>query len=140
MDGEECRGGRAGRGQLFKHQRGVQPGQPQAAIGLGRVQAAKAQLARGGQCLAREGAFGIPAGGVGREFTRGKLPRTLLEGALVFRQFEVHGLALTKTYGGVDAGGDTAVIKPTLGDRLGLCVEQHHLLAIRPQVAQLGRA
>ncbi|MNG24213.1 hypothetical protein D3C84_1089120 [compost metagenome] len=42
--------------------------------------------------------------------------------------------------GGVDWAADLVFIEPAFGDGLGLGIELHHLLAVRAQVAELGRS
>ena len=90
VDGDEGRGAGINRRQLLKHQGGIQPGQLQAANALGRIQAAKAQLARFGDGLHREDALGIPVRSVRGQLGLGKLPRRIGKGALVFVEFKIH--------------------------------------------------
>ena len=53
-------------------------------------------------------------------------------------RFSRQGL-LFQADGGVQPAG-AGVVEPARGDGFGLGVEQHDLLVIRPQIAQLGRA
>src|SRR5450830_1630356 len=42
--------------------------------------------------------------------------------------------------GGVHTMVHTVVVEPATGDRLGLSVELHHLLAVRTEITELGTA
>jgi hypothetical protein len=65
VDGDEGGGAGVHGRHFFKDQRGVEPGQGEATGGFGRIQAAKAQLARLGDGFFGEDAFGVPLRGVG---------------------------------------------------------------------------
>jgi hypothetical protein len=92
VDGDEGGGAGVHRRHFFKHQRGVEPGQGEAAGGFGRIQAAKAQLARLGDGLFGEDALGVPVRGVRGQLGQGKVAGGLGKGALFFGQFKVHGV------------------------------------------------
>src|SRR3546814_3467596 len=62
---------------LFRsNQRGIQARQAQSAYIFGRINGAKAHFAGTGKGLAREYAFGVPAGRVGFQFTHRKVARS----------------------------------------------------------------
>ena len=92
MDGDEGGGAGVNRRHFFKHQRGVEPGQGEAACGFRRIQAAKAQFARLGDGVFGEDAFGVPLGRVRGQFGQGKVAGGLGKGALFFGQLKVHGV------------------------------------------------
>ncbi|MNT31061.1 hypothetical protein D3C72_1668830 [compost metagenome] len=84
MDGDEGGGRWVDGGQLFKHQGGIEPGQGKAARAFGRIQAAKAQLARAADGVAGKDGVAVPFGSVRSQLGLRELARGICKGALVF--------------------------------------------------------
>src|SRR3546814_133546 len=82
---------------LFRsNQRGIQARQAQSAYIFGRINGAKPHFAGTGKGLAREYAFGVPAGRVGFQFTHRKVARGLRKCLLLVAKTKVHDLVSFK--------------------------------------------